>query len=202
MESHWDTTANAPIYLLAWPDAENEKNAVEVFKVPGVLSFLAHGSFSAKVEGLKDYPKEDRPPVLLSFLSFRAMVGLGTLFPLLAFLAWFWRDKLPEKRWFGTVLTLAIPLPYIALMAGWCLAEVGRQPWIVWRMMRTADAVSPVPASSVAISLLAFIVVYAALGAVDIWLLRKYAMKGPDAPTPPTRPKTGAPDSPAFEGGK
>ena len=77
------------------------------------------------------------------------------------------------------LLTYAIPLPYITIMAGWMIAEVGRQPWIVYGLMRTSDAVSPVPVSSVAVSLLSFIVVYTALGILDIYLLIKYARKGP-----------------------
>lgn len=198
MEAHWETATSAPMYLLVWPDEENRTNKIELFGIPGVLSFLAHGSFGSEVIGLNDYPVDEQPPVLLTFLSFRAMVGLGTLFPLLAILAWLWREKIYEKQWFGKILILAIPLPYIAIMAGWTVAEVGRQPWIVWGMMRTSDAVSPVPASSVAISLLAFLVVYAVLGVVDIWLLRKYAVKGP-APMP----KPAAPgDETALEGGK
>ncbi len=179
MESHWETQKSAPMYLLVVPDEKNERNRVEAFKIPGLLSFLAHGSFSAEVKGLKDVPATERPPVLMTFLSFRAMVGLGTLFPLLALMAWFWRNKIADKPWFGRILTLVIPLPYIAIMAGWTVAEVGRQPWIVWGLMRTADAVSPVPGSSVALSLLAFIALYSVLGAVDIWLLTKYARLGP-----------------------
>lgn len=194
MESHWVTTKSAPIHLLAWPDQENQRNAIEAIPVPGILSFLAHGSFSAEVKGLTDYAPENQPPVLLTFLAFRAMAGLGALFPLLAFLAWRWREKIAEKTWFCWALILAIPLPYVAIMAGWTVAEVGRQPWIVWELMRTKDAVSPVPASSVAISLLAFLVVYALLGAVAIWLLRKFAMKGPDpakGDTPELSPEGG-----------
>lgn len=179
MESHWETSTTAPMYLLTWPDEENKKNSVEFIGIPGILSFLAYGSFSAEVKGLNDYPADEHPPVLLTFLSFRAMAGLGSLFPLLAVLAWLWREKIHEKQWFGRILIWTIPLPYIAIMAGWTVAEVGRQPWIVWGMMKTSDAVSPVPGYSVAISLLAFLVIYTILGLVDIWLLRKYALLGP-----------------------
>lgn len=202
MESHWETTAHAPMNLLIWPDQKNQRNVFEVFAVPGALSFLAHADFGAEVKGLKDYPPEEQPPVLLTFLSFRAMVGLGTLFPLLAILAWFWRKRLAEKQWFAWALILAIPLPYVAIMAGWTVAEVGRQPWIVWGMMKTADAVSPVPASSVALSILAFIGIYTVLGVLDIWLLRKYAMKGPDqlpGPKPVTPAQSFRPEAAGGE---
>lgn len=179
MESHWETTTNAPMVALVWPDQENSKNAVEAIEIPGLLSFLAFNDFNAEVKGLNDFAKEDIPPVLTTFLSFRLMVGMGGLFILLAFLAWKKREDLASNPLLCKALTYAIPLPYIAIMAGWMLAEVGRQPWIVYSLMRTSDAVSPVPSSSVAISLLSFIVVYSVLGILDIYLLIKYARKGP-----------------------
>lgn len=179
MESHWETTTNAPMVALVWPDQENGKNAVEAIEIPGLLSFLAFNDFNAEVKGLNDFAKEDIPPVLTTFLSFRLMAGMGGLFILLAFLAWKKREDLASNPLLCKALTYAIPLPYIAIMAGWMLAEVGRQPWIVYSLMRTSDAVSPVPSSSVAISLLSFIVVYSVLGILDIYLLIKYARKGP-----------------------
>ena len=187
MESHWETTSHAPMYLLVIPDESKERNLVEAFAVPGMLSILAHGDSSAEVTGLKAFPKEDRPPVLITFLSFRAMVGLGSLFPLLAILAWFWREKLAARRWFGWALILAIPLPLVAIMAGWSVAEVGRQPWIVWQLMRTHEGVSAIPGYSVGLSLLAFTGIYSLLGALDVWLLARYARRGP-APLPPQQP--------------
>lgn len=181
MESHWETGSSAPIYLLTWPDEENKRNSINALPVPGMLSFMAYTDFKAEVKGLNSFPAEDHPPVLLSFLSFRLMVGLGSLFILLSALAFLRRDKLASSPLLSRLLIWNIPLPYLALAAGWALAEVGRQPWIVYRLMRTADAVSPVPASSVAISLLAFIVVYTLLGAVALFLLHKYATRGPVA---------------------
>ncbi|MGE4298255.1 MAG: cytochrome ubiquinol oxidase subunit I [Desulfovibrionaceae bacterium] len=179
MEAHWETQPNAPMYLLQIPDEANERNLVEGIGIPSLLSVLAFNDPNAVVKGLKDFPKEERPPVLLTFLSFRAMVGIGTLLPLLAALAWLWRNSLDDRKWFLKVMLFAIPLPYIAIEAGWMVAEVGRQPWIVYGLMKTRDAVSPLVTSQVAISLVAFIVVYALLGAVDIYLLKKYAQKGP-----------------------
>lgn len=181
MESHWETQSGAPMYLLVVPDEANDKNAIEAFGIPNALSLLAFNDPNAEVIGLNDIPKEDRPPVLLTFLSFRLMVGLGTLFPILAGLAWLWRNKLQEKPWLLKALIYTIPLPYITIMAGWSVAEVGRQPWIVYNMMRTSDAVSPVPVGSVATSVIAFIVVYSILGILDIYLLKKYAKKGPQS---------------------
>ncbi len=179
MESHWETMKGAPMNLLVMPDEENEGNAVEALGVPNALSILAFNDPGAEVKGLRDFPKEDRPPVLITFLSFRVMVGLGTLFLLLAGLSWLWRDRIQEKPLLLKGLIYAIPLPYLAIMFGWAVAEVGRQPWIVYNMMRTSDAVSPVDASSVLVSIIAFTVIYSGLGVLDIYLLRKYAQKGP-----------------------
>ncbi len=180
MEALWETEKNAPMHLLAWPNAEEEKNDFEMLSIPGLASFLSYGNAEAEVKGLKEFSKEDRPPLLITFLSFRTMVGLGTIFILLSFIA-FWQRKRDENMspWLMRCLVWCIPLPYIAIMLGWAVAEVGRQPWIVYGLMRTSDAVSPVPAGNVAISLVAFIVVYTMLGLVDIYLLRKNAIKGP-----------------------
>ena len=180
MESLWETHEDgAPMYLLVVPDEKNEKNALELFGIPGGLSFLAHNSFTAPVQGLKDWPADERPPVLLTFLSFRAMVGIGTLLPILCIWALLRRNKLTENPKLLKTMLYAIPLPYLAIEAGWVLAEVGRQPWIVYGLMRTADAVSPIVTSQVAFSLVALTLLYALLGAVDIYLLFKFAKKGP-----------------------
>jgi cytochrome d ubiquinol oxidase subunit I len=182
MEAHWETAQPAGMSLLLWPDEANERNSVEALTIPGLLSLLAFNDPSAEVKGLKAFPKDERPPVLLTFLSFRLMIALGTLFPILGVLAWFWSHKAEEKRRFLRLLPWVIPLPYFAIWAGWMLAEVGRQPWIVYRVMRTSDAVSPTLSSTqVALSLAAFIVVYGLLGAVCIYLLQKFARQGPAA---------------------
>ena len=215
MESHWETTKSAPMYLLVLPNEAKKENYIEWLPIPGMLSFLAYGDFNAEVKGLNELapadfaefqkktgydpdkpvaimadgkevfrpikPEDAMPPVLLTFLSFRFMVGLGTLFPILAFLAFFWRKSIGERPLFARILTYAIPLPYVAIMAGWTVAEVGRQPWIVNKLMLTVQGISAVPASSVATSLAAFIVIYSLLGLLDIYLLRRFAIKGPAA---------------------
>ena len=183
MESHWETGSNVPMYVLAWPDEEARQNSVQAIPLPGVLSFMAFGNFHAEVKGLDAFPADDIPPVLLSFLSFRLTVALGGIFILLAAWAWLKRGDLASSPLLTRLLVWLVPLPYIGIMAGWMLAEVGRQPWIVYGLMRTSDAVSPVPASSVGLSLLAFIVIYTALGILDVYLLIKYARKGPKADT-------------------
>ena len=180
MESLWETHEDgAPMYLLVVPDEKNEKNAVELFGIPGALSFLAHNDFKAPLKGLKEWPADERPPVMLTFLSFRAMVGIGTLLPILCIWAFLRRKKLEETPKLLKAMLYAIPLPYIAIEAGWVLAEVGRQPWIVYGLMKTSDAVSPIVTSQVAFSLVALTLLYALLGAVDIYLLFKFAKKGP-----------------------
>jgi cytochrome d ubiquinol oxidase subunit I len=180
MEALWDTQANAPQVLFLIPDEKNERNLVEWGKIPGALSMLAYHSSQATVKGLKDFPKEDRPPVALTFVAFRIMVGLGFLFVLLTVVGWFKRRKLEASPGYLKIMLYAIPLPYIALQAGWIVTEVGRQPWIVYGLMRTKDAVSPIATSQVAISLVAFILVYSALGAIAFYLIGKQARLGPE----------------------
>ncbi len=180
MESLWETQSMAPSYLFTWPDPENERNAIEIGRIPGMLSFLVKHDFNAVVPGLKDFPKEERPPVLITSYAFRGMVGLGAIFILLTVFGWFTRKKLLEYPWFLRIMVLAIPLPYIAIQLGWLLTEIGRQPWIVYGVLKTADAASPIAASQVAISLVAFILVYGLLGAAGFYLMYQKAIKGPD----------------------
>ena len=180
MEAHWETAPNAPMHLLVWPDAANEKNAVEALSVPGALSILADNKPATVVKGLKDFPHEGRPPVLPVFLSFRAMVALGGLFVMMAFWAWYMRNRLEGQGLLLKLLPYMIPLPYLANQLGWTVAEIGRQPWIVYGLMKTSDAVSAqITTSQVATSLVAFIGIYALLGAVNFYLLFKFARKGP-----------------------
>jgi cytochrome bd ubiquinol oxidase subunit I len=179
MESHWTTGRGIPINLIQWPDASNERNSIEALRVPKLLSLLGYYDVNAEIKGLKDFPKEIRPPVLPSFLSFRIMVGLGFLFVALTAWAWIKREKIVSSPGLLKILVWSIPLPYIACQTGWTLAEVGRQPWIVYGIMKTSDAVSPIEVSQVAFSAAAFILVYALLGLADFYLLFKFARKGP-----------------------
>ncbi|MCG6912099.1 MAG: cytochrome ubiquinol oxidase subunit I [Deltaproteobacteria bacterium] len=180
MEAHWETQARAPIILFAVPDEEHEKNSIEIGKLPYLLSLLGYHDPNAVVKGLKDFPREERPPVLLSLLSFRTMVALGTLFPLLTIVGLALRKRLLEHTWYLWIMLFAIPLPYIAIEMGWVLAEVGRQPWIVYGLFKTTQAASPVAASQVLTSLVAFILVYGLLGLVGLYLIAKNAAKGPE----------------------
>jgi cytochrome d ubiquinol oxidase subunit I len=181
MESLWNTTAGAPQHLIVIPDEKNERNLLEWGTIPGALSMLAYHDPNATVRGLKDFPKDDRPPVTLSFISFRLMVGLGMLFVLLMVVGWFKRKNLVESPGYLKIMLFSIPLPYIASEAGWMLAEVGRQPWVVYGVMKTSDAVSPISASQVTLSLIAFVAVYSLLGAAAFYLMARQARKGPEA---------------------
>ncbi|WP_243286602.1 cytochrome ubiquinol oxidase subunit I [Geothrix terrae] len=183
MEAHWETGRNVPMHLLAWPDAANERNTVQSLSVPSGLSLLATYSTGGEVKGLKDYPASERPPVLPVFLSFRAMVGLGVLFLALGLWAFLKRHRIEDQPRFLKVLPWLIPLPYLANELGWTIAELGRQPWIVYGLMKTSDAASPLATAQVGTSLVAFFLVYALLGAVDFYLLFTFARKGPDAAT-------------------
>lgn len=180
MEATWNTGTHVPFYLFVWPVPEEERN-VEAIGIPGLLSWISYGSSDAEVKGLLDYPATDRPPVSGVFWSFRGMVALGGIFLVLAVWAtWERRREIPGKALL-TCLLWNVPLPYIGTMLGWAVAEIGRQPWIVYNLMRTSDAVSPIPASNVGLSIIAFILIYSLLGLLDIYLLYKYATSGPEA---------------------
>lgn len=178
MESLWETTKDASMYILLIPDPKNERNAVEAIGIPSMLSILAG---KEEIKGLKEFSVSDRPPVTITFLSFRLMVILGLLFIILSLWAVFKMKKPETSPFMLKVLLYSIPLPYIAGQLGWIVAEVGRQPWIVYGLLRTADAVSKsVELSQVIASLIGFTLFYGALGVIDIYLLAKYAKKGPE----------------------
>ncbi|MRR52956.1 MAG: cytochrome ubiquinol oxidase subunit I [Deltaproteobacteria bacterium] len=183
MESIWETQACAGLNLITFPSAKNECNIVETGTIPKLVSYLAFHNPNAVVRGLKDFPKEDRPPVLPVFLSFRAMVGMGFYMTLLAILAVFvsWRGTIEKNTLLLRILLYSIPIPYLANQFGWLVAEIGRQPWIVYGVLRTSDAVSTsISVAQVTGSVIGFTLLYGFLGFVDIYLLVKYARKGPD----------------------
>ena len=180
MESHWETGSGAPMYLVPWPDAKNERNRVEALSVPKALSLLAHYDADAEVKGLKDFPPAERPPVLPVFLSFRAMVGLAFLF--IGLSAWaFLRRRNPVRS--SPVLLKALlwvdPAALPGQRAG--LDDRRGRPPAVDRLRPDAhaDAVSPISTVQVGVSALGFILVYTLLGIVDFYLLAKFARHGP-----------------------
>jgi len=183
MESVWETQQAASYPIIVVPDPENQRNSVEAFKVPKMLSYLAFHDGNAEVKGLKAFPEEERPPVTLTFLSFRSMVGLGFLFIILSLLSVLLsrKENLESKPFFLRIMLFALILPYIAVQIGWIVAEVGRQPWIVFGLLKTSDAVSKsIDTAQVLTSLAGFTLFYGFLAVIDIYLLTKYAKKGPE----------------------
>lgn len=170
MEGHFETGRRAPLYIGGIPDPETRTMKWGI-PLPGLLSFVAHDDFDAEVTGLDKFPREDWPPVVIVHVAFQIMVGIGTAMALTGVLFfWFWRKgKFP--RWFLRVLGASIPLGMIAIEAGWVVTEVGRQPWIVYGIVRTRDAVTPVPGMVYHFYL--FLVLYLSLAAATVWLLRR-----------------------------
>ena len=183
MESIWETKKGVGMNLLLLPSEASESNIIEKFQIPNLVSLLAFHDPNAEIQGLKSIPNDERPPVLPVFASFRIMVGLGSYLVLASLLAVFfsYKGSIESQRLFLKLLVLSIPLPYIANQLGWIVAEVGRQPWIVYGVLKTSAAVSRnISGLQVAVSLFGFTVLYGVLGAIDIYLLFKYARKGPE----------------------
>jgi cytochrome d ubiquinol oxidase subunit I len=183
MEVVWDTQKGVDFFLLLVPDADAERNRIEAIGLPKMVSILAYHKPDAEVKGLKDFPRDLRPPVAPTFWSFRFMVGLGFYMLLMAGLG-VWlsrRPTLEDYRLFLKIMLFSIPVPYLAGQLGWIVAEVGRQPWIVYGILKTADGVSrSISTAQVAGSLLGFTFFYGSLGVLDVYLLTKFAKKGPD----------------------
>jgi cytochrome d ubiquinol oxidase subunit I len=167
------TERGAPIHILGYYTDDQIKYGVEI---PKLLSLLAFHDPNHVVQGLTAVPARDRPPVNVVRYAFQTMVGIGTLLALLG--VWFVfvrvrRRALPETPWFYRAVALAGPLALVALLAGWTVTEVGRQPWVVYRVMRTADAVTGAGGIPVGYALLA--AVYAAVAVAVWWILRRLA---------------------------
>lgn len=184
IEAHFHTEDEPTgMWLFGWPDEEAQEVRYGV-QVPGLLSFLVHGD-GTPIPGLDQIPPEDRPPLHLPFFSYRLMAGLGTLFIGLTSLAFvqLWRRRLFETRWLLWVFVVAVIGPYLANQAGWIAAEVGRQPWVVYGLLRTKDGVSKVvPPDQVLGSIVLFSLAYAALFAVWVYVLNEKIHHGPPDP--------------------
>lgn len=180
IEARWTTERSVPLTLFAWPDEKNEKNDYAL-DVPHLGSLILTHSWDGEVKGLKDFPRADRPPVVAPFFSFRIMVGLGMLMLALAAvgLVLMWRRTLFDKRWYLYCWIAMMPAGFIALLTGWYTTEIGRQPWVVYGVLRTADAASPVPASSVLTSLIVYFVAYMILFGFGSGYLLKVLRDGP-----------------------
>lgn len=171
MEALYVTEQPAPLLIGGVVDEKN-KTVSKAIEIPGALSFLAHGDFKAEVKGLDQIPENEHPPVAITHYAFQVMVGLGTLMMLVALIYFFilWRKKtVLSSVWLLKLFVLATPLGYIALEAGWVVTEVGRQPWIINGIMRTKDAVTPMP--GIAWSFYLFSAIYVSLSFIVIFLL-------------------------------
>ncbi|MDT0634565.1 cytochrome ubiquinol oxidase subunit I [Spectribacter hydrogenoxidans] len=187
MEGHWETRRGAPLYLFAVPDPATETNHYEI-AIPKLGSLILAHDLDGEVVGLDAFPVADRPPVIPVFYAFRVMVALGMLMLLAA--VWglwlWWRGRLFEPGWYHRFMVWMAPSGFVAVLAGWFTAEIGRQPWVVYGVMRTADAVSPIPAGAVAASLITFVCVYSVVFGAGLYYILRLIRQGPEAPPPRT----------------
>jgi cytochrome d ubiquinol oxidase subunit I len=201
MEGHWETRAGAPLILFALPDQEAATNHYEI-AIPKLGSLILTHELDGTVQGLKEWPPADRPYVPIVFWSFRLMVGLGLLMIAVAAISVFLRrgGRIYETPWFLKLCVAMSPAGFIALLAGWVTTEVGRQPWVVYRLLRTVDAVTPaVTAGAALTSLAAFVIVYGIIFPAGLLYMLRLVREGPaleaGAP-PPVRPPDRPPGRP------
>jgi cytochrome d ubiquinol oxidase subunit I len=196
MEAVYKTQAGAPMHIIGQPDVEKQR-VDNPIAVPGVLSFLTYQRWQAEVKGLDAFPPQDWPGnIPLLYFSYHIMVGLGTIFILVMVIAalLLWRQKLFTSHWLW-VLLIMFPFPYVANTAGWMTAEIGRQPWLVYGLLRTAEGFSRnVSAGNVTFTLLGFLGMYTLLAILFLFLIRREIEHGPEALAagPATQPQSAA----------
>ena len=184
MEGHWDNSSSepTPLILFGWPDMQREETRFKV-EIPVLGSLILKHSLTEPIPALKDFPPEDRPNSTVVFWSFRIMAGLGMLMILVGvwslWLRWRGQDKLFNSKAFLRLTLLMGPSGLIAILAGWFTTEMGRQPWVVYGLMRTADASSAQSVTQMSLTLLTFVVVYFSLFGVGIGYMMRLVRKGP-----------------------
>ncbi len=191
MEGLYSTTHGAPMILFSLPPTQDGMREGPELAVTRLTSFLAFGNFRAPVKGLSEFPREDWPPVAVTFLTFHNMVVVGNLMGLLGLVGTVlvWRGAAERTRWWLRAMLWGAPLPMIAIQLGWAAAEVGRQPWIVAGVLRTRDAVSRVvSAPELVFSIGLFSVVYLLLGGLWVYLMREQLVRGPERAAPSPEP--------------
>lgn len=179
MEAHFETTAGAPLTIGGLPDMARGESRYAI-KIPYGLSLLAFHDPNAVVRGLQDFPREDWPNVPIVHIAFQIMVALGTYLALLSvWIGWraFRRKDLCSSPWLLRAIALAAPMGFIAIEAGWTVTEVGRQPWVIQGVLRTADAVTPMP--GLVVPFLLFTLLYCFLGVIVVWLLYRQIIRSP-----------------------
>jgi cytochrome d ubiquinol oxidase subunit I len=179
LEAHFKTQRGAPLHIGGWPD-EAAGETRWALQIPYALSLLAFKDPHAEVQGLLDFPRADWPPVAIVHVAFQIMVALGSFMALVSAVAlWrMWRrHDLTRSRWLLRALVLAAPMGFICTEAGWVVTEVGRQPWIIQGVMRTSDAVTPMP--GLVVPFLVFTALYIGLGLVVAWLLYREVVRSP-----------------------
>lgn len=199
IEAHWDGSKPGDLVLFAIPNEKEERNDF-VISIPHGSSLIITRKWDGLFPGLKDFPRNDRPPVIPVFFAFRIMVGMGVLMLIAGWVgAWLWfRGRLFTTKWYLETVQYVWPLGFIAILAGWYTTEIGRQPWVAYGILRTADAVSPVAPSAVLTTLALFILVYACVFAMGIYYINRlieHGPKGAAAETPealPSRPLSAA----------
>ncbi|HEX5024488.1 MAG TPA: cytochrome ubiquinol oxidase subunit I, partial [Agriterribacter sp.] len=179
MEAHFHTQPSAPLIIGGIPDVKNKK-VDYAFKIPGFLSFMVYGDFTTEVKGLDQIPLDEQPPVAITHYAFQVMVGLGIIMLLIALLYFItlWKKrKWLETKWLLRLFVIATPMGFIAVEAGWTVTEVGRQPWIIYGIMKTADAVTPMP--GIVYSFYLYTAVYLSLAVIVTFMLyRQIKMVG------------------------
>ena len=184
MEGLWETRTHVPASLFAIPDMDAEANRWEI-AIPDLGSLYLTHSLDKQVQGLKDFPREDRPPVAIVYFAFRLMVGVGLLMLAVVVLGWLAlrRGHVTDGRSGWLRLAQAcMPIGFVAVLAGWTTTEVGRQPWVVYGLMRTRDAVTPsLTTGDVTLSLVAYVVAYLVIFGGGFVLLRRMVVRGPEA---------------------
>jgi len=187
MEAHWETNiqGGASFAVFAWPDMAREKNLFEVL-IPNGLSLLVTRSLTGKVDGLKEFPPENRPNSLIPFWTFRLMVAIGFLFLfVMLWAALLWKRKqLFENRAFLWTVVLIQPLGFVATELGWITSEMGRQPWLVYNLMRVGEGISPIPAGNVVWSIALFLVIFPVILSSYFHYVLKTLRGGPDMKSP------------------
>ena len=172
MEAHFETEKGAPLFIGGIVDEEKKEVNYKI-EIPKALSFLAFGDFDAEVKGLNEFPEEEIPPVAIVHYAFQVMVGIGTLLALagiLFFISLKKKSWMDSKKYWWFFMLLA-PLGFLALEAGWVVTEVGRQPWIIYQIMRTSDAVTPMP--GIKFSFFMYVGVYILLALTVTWLMQR-----------------------------